>query len=542
MRIARTPPPPALLAGLLAVGLSLSGHVFARDADPAPAPAPCFTVSLPTGATAVAGGRLLVFATEAGAARAAAKDGKVDEIDANPFRGTRTAVAARDIGHLQTGEAVAVDGDQDALPAFSQLPPGDYLVQAVLDVDHSYAYSGRGPGDLVGPVAAVHLPASTPIPLQLGPAVPAATPWALPLRMLTPEIGKHLEQAKAHARPLDFRSPALSAFWGRPVTMRGWVLLPPGYEAGKQRYPTVYFTHGFGANADYLAGYAAGVYAATAEGKMPPMIWVFLDHSTPAGTHEFADSVNNGPWGKALTEELIPSLESRYRMDAAPSGRFLTGHSSGGWATLWLQVRYPKVFGGTWSTAPDPADFHDFTGVDLYAADANAYRRADGTPVPLVRDQGKVLGTFEGFARLERVLGAYGGQLTSFEWVFSPRGPDGRPLPMFDRDTGKVDPQVVAYWREHYDIVARLQRDWPALKPDLDGKIHVYVGTADTFYLDGAAHRLDTALKALGAKAEVHFVPDRTHFDLYKTGDDPRGLLLQIAREMYATARPTARP
>ena len=540
MRIARTPPPPALLAGLLAVGLSLSGHVFARDADPAPAPR--FTVSLPTGATAVAGGRLLVFATEAGAARAAAKDGKVDEIDANPFRGTRTAVAARDIGHLQTGEAVAVDGDQDALPAFSQLPPGDYLVQAVLDVDHSYAYSGRGPGDLVGPVTAVHLPASTPISLQLGPAVPAATPWALSPRMLTPEIGKHLEQAKAHARPLDFRSPALSAFWGRPVTMRGWVLLPPGYEAGKQRYPTVYFTHGFGANADYLAGYAAGVYAATAEGKMPPMIWVFLDQSTPTGTHEFADSVNNGPWGTALTEELIPSLESRYRMDAAPSGRFLTGHSSGGWATLWLQVRYPKVFGGTWSTSPDPADFHDFTGVDLYAPSANAYRRSDDSPVPLVRDQGKVLGTFEGFARLERVLGAWGGQLTSFEWVFSPRGPDGRPMPMFDRDTGKVDPQVVAYWRAHYDIVARLQRDWPALKPDLDGKIHVYVGTADTFYLDGAAHRLDTALKALGAKAEVHFVPDRTHFDLYKTDEDPRGLLLQIAREMYATARPAAQP
>lgn len=542
MRIARTfLSQSLLLPGLLSVGLSLSGNGFARDTVPAPAPR--FAVSLPADGAAVAGGRLLVFATEAGAARAAAKDGKVDEIDANPFRGTSTAVAARDVGQLQTGQSVTVDGDQDALPAFSQLPPGDYLVQAVLDVDHSYAYSGRGPGDLVGPVTVVHLPASTPIPLQLGPAVPAMAPWALSPRMLTPEIAKHLEQAKVHAQPLDFRSPALSAFWGRPITMRGWVLLPPGYETGgKQRYPTVYFTHGFGANVDYLAGYAAGVYAATAEAKMPPMIWVFLDQSTPAGTHEFADSVNNGPWGKALTEELIPSLESRYRMDAAPTGRFLTGHSSGGWATLWLQVRYPKVFGGTWSTAPDPADFHDFTGVDLYAADANAYRRADGTPVPLVRDQGKVLGTFEGFARLERVLGAYGGQLTSFEWVFSPRGTDGRPLPMFDRDTGKVDPQVVAYWREHYDIVARLQRDWPALKPDLDGKIHVYVGTADTFYLDGAAHRLDTALKALGAKAEVHFVPDRTHFDLYKTGDDPRGLLLQIAREMYATARPTARP
>ncbi|MFT4198561.1 MAG: alpha/beta hydrolase-fold protein [Pseudoxanthomonas sp.] len=498
---------------------------------------PRFAVSLPTG-TAPASGRLLIFASEAGAARAAAKDGQVDAVDANPFRGTRTAVAAREVDRIEAGTVVPVDGDEQAWPAFSTLPAGDYLVQAVLDVDHSYAYSGRGAGDLVGPVTRVHLPAAGAIALALGPALASRDPWDLPAGRFGPAVEKSLAQAKAHCRPLAFASPALTAFWGRPVTMRGWVLLPPGYADGKQRYPTVYFTHGFGANADSLTGYAASVYAAMADGRMPAMIWVFLDQSSPTGTHEFADSVNNGPWGRALTTELIPALESRYRMDARPSGRFLNGHSSGGWATLWLQVRYPKVFGGTWSTAPDPSDFHDFTGVDLYAPGANVYRRADGTPYPLVRDHARVLGTFEDFARLERVLGAYGGQMASFEWVFSPRGADGRPLPMFDRDTGAVDPQVAAYWREHYDIAARLQRHWPALKPDLDGKIHLIVGSADTFYLDGAAHRLKAVLDGLGAHAEVRFVPERTHFDLYQIGEDRQGLLSEIAWAMYALARP----
>ena len=115
--------------------------------------------------------------------------------------------------------------------------------------------------------------------------------------------------------------------------------------------------------------------------KAPPMICVLLDESLPEGTHEFADSVNNGPWGAALTKEFIPWLESKYHMDARPSGRLLNGHSSGGWATLQLQVNYPQVFGGTWSTSPDPSDFHNFTGPGLYAPHANLYHKADGTRV-----------------------------------------------------------------------------------------------------------------------------------------------------------------
>jgi S-formylglutathione hydrolase FrmB len=365
-----------------------------------------------------------------------------------------------------------------------------------------------------------------------GPIPAIALAWEIKPTPAT-EIGQ------PDVKLVDFVSPSLSSFWGRPIHMRGWVVLPPGYDpAGRTTYPTVYQTHGFGGDLHTQAGTAAMIFGAMAEKQLPPMIWVVLDESFPTGTHEFADSVNTGPWGQALTTELIPALEGRYRMDARASGRFLTGHSSGGWATLWLQTRYPKVFGGTWSTSPDPSDFHDFTGVDLYAPHANVYRRADGTPYPLVRSKGKVIANYEDFARLERVLGPYGGQMASFDWVFSPRGADGRPLPMFDRDTGEVDPAVVAYWSEHYDIARRVKEHWPELKPDLDGKIHLVVGTADTFYLDGAAHKLKAVLDGLGAKSDFRFLPGRTHGNLYVQGSDRQGLLKQMAWEMYAVARP----
>ncbi len=178
--------------------------------------------------------------------------------------------------------------------------------------------------------------------------------------------------------------------------------------------------------------------------------------------------------------------------------------------------------------------------MDLYAPQANVFRKTDGSAYPLVRDHDKVMGTFEQFARLEHVLGSYGGQLASMEWVFSPRSQSGAPQPMFDRDTGNVDPAVVAYWRENYDIAYRMKRDWPKLKTDLDGKIHLVVGTADTFYLDGAAHKLQDVMNALNAKTDFRFIPDRTHFDLYKQGDDRMALLYQISWEMYSVARPNS--
>lgn len=497
-------------------------------------------VTLDVAARQPASGRLLVFAIPAGEAEKMSGGGKVARVDYSPFRPTQTTVAAREVTHLRPGATIAMDTAALAFPTgFSSLSPGDYYVQAVLDANHDYGYGGRGEGDRVSAVVRASLPAEQPVALVLpGDPLPAEQPWPLPPDA-SDVVKRRVEAARAQTEPLDFASTSLSAFRGTPVRMRGWVLLPPDYDSdGGQRYPVVYFTHGFYGNLARLSVTATNYHALMAEGRMPPMIWVLLDGSGPTGTHEFADSLNNGPWGSALTTELIPWLETQYRMDARPSGRFLTGHSSGGWAALWLQVTYPKLFGGAWATAPDPADFRDFVSVDLYAPDANVYHRPDGTPYPLARQQGEVFATYEQFAKLERVLGEYGGQIASFEWVFSPRGADGRPLPLFDRDTGAVDPQVAAYWREHYDISRRLRTQWPALKRDLDGKIHVIVGGADTFYLDGAARRLKETLDGLGAKAEIRIVPDRSHFDLYTEGEDRQALAKEIAWSMWKVSRP----
>lgn len=477
-------------------------------------------------------GRLLVFVkkVEPGA--------KPDvEIDATSFGAAEVSLAAREVEDLGDGKIALVDGETGSFPApFSSLPAGTYRVQAVLDRNHNYNYGGRGAGDLVSDVVEATLPGRIPT-IVLAREIRTPTEAEL-LAMLDPHDRALLEPYLAQIQRVDFVSPALSAFWAQPIHVHGWIALPPGYRANGPRFPTAYAIAGFGST-DFTARVgAARMMAAMANGGYPPMLWVFLDESSATGTHEFADSANNGPWGQALTAELIPALEREYRMDARPSGRFLTGHSSGGWASLWLQVRYPKVFGGTWPTAPDPSDFHDFSNADLYAPDANVYRNDAGVANAVMRDHGKVLATYAQFARTEAVLGAYGGQFASFEWVFSPKGADGRPMPMFDRATGVVDPEVAAYWRDHYDIAHIVRRDWPRLKPDLDGKIHLIVGTADTFYLDGPAHRFKAVLDGLGAKSDFRFLPDRTHGNLLQIGEDRRGLVKTIAWEMIAVARP----
>jgi hypothetical protein len=416
------------------------------------------------------------------------------------------------------------------------MPSGTYEAQAVLDVDHTYNYGGRGPEDWISDVTPLTnwTPTTGPEPVLILNGHPGED-----LKRAAGRLALSAQAKFTGAREEDFVSPLLSKFWGHPVSLKAWVILPPGYsEHSNVTWPTAYWTHGFGGS--ILSGLRTGMllHDRMKDGKMPPMIWVMLDESIPQGTHEFADSVNNGPWGAALTTEFIPYLETKYRMDARPSGRLLNGHSSGGWATLQLQVNYPRIFGGTWSTSPDSSDFHDFTGPDLYAPNANMYRKPDGTPVPIVRDQGKVIATMEQLARLEAVLGPYGGQLESFDWVFSPRGPSGAPVPMFDRQTGNVDPQVVAYWHDHYDLAHIVEANWAERGPDLKGRIHVFVGTADTFYLDGAAHKLDAVLARLGADAQFTFLTGRTHMDVYQVGDDHSGLFDRIGAEMYAVARP----
>jgi hypothetical protein len=491
-----------------------------------------FTVQAPSTITTPISGRLFIFL----------KSGMGDkEVDVNQLSPASTWVGAREVQSLSAGATVDIDPDAEGIasPApFTSIPSGDYEVQAVLDADHTYNHSGRGAQDWISSVVALShwTPGESPEPvLQL-----TGHPEEDPSRVAA--LAKTRAQAVPGVAQLEeLPSPLLTRFWGHAVSIKAWVILPPGYtEHTAERYHTVYWTHGFGGNLEYVLGTGLSLRERMKDGKMPPMIWVMLDESCPQGTHEFVDSVNNGPWGAALTTEFIPHLEHKYRMDARTTGRFLNGHSSGGWATLQLQINYPKIFGGTWSTSPDPSDFHDFTGPDLYAPNANVYRKPDGSPWPLIRMDGKVVATIEQYARLEQALGPYGGQLASFDWVFSPKSDSGAPKQMFNRATGDVDPSVVAYWRDHYDLAHIVEANWTQLKPDLKGRIHLIVGTADTFYLDGAAHKFEAVLTRLGADPHFTYLPCRSHFDLYGVGQDPRGLFDQISAEMYAVARPNA--
>jgi S-formylglutathione hydrolase FrmB len=512
---------------VLAAVLLASAVAVGRSQSEVPAAHPqheFFHVTLSGSFANPASGRLLVFVGPA--------SGDATAVDMNMMSPESVYVAAKEVSHLAAGETIDIDADDLVFPRpLSEAVAGSYRVQAVLDVNHTYNYAGRAPGDLISSPVSIDVPLTASPTLTLAQIVPQP-PDPLVDR---PDVISAL-------KPLDFVSPVLTQFWGREIHMRGWVLLPQGYENHPaEKYPTVYFTHGFGGTLEGLrARYAPILYDRMKQGKMPEMIWVLLDESSPTGTHEFADSVNNGPWGKALTTELIPHIEAGYRMDARASGRFLQGHSSGGWATMWLQTHYPKIFGGTWSTSPDPSDFHFFSTVDLYAKNANFYRDSNGAATPILRDHGQARATMQELAGLESVLGDYGGQLCSFEWVFSPRGPDGRPQPLFNRETGAIDSGVASYWRTHYDIVDYLNNNWDSIGPGLRGKIHLVVGTDDTFYLDGAAHSLESALNKLDGQPHFTFLPGRSHFNVYVVGEDRFALFDQIAAEMYQVARPAS--
>jgi pimeloyl-ACP methyl ester carboxylesterase len=431
-------------------------------------------------------------------------------------------VAAREVSDLTPQHPVILDPAELAYPEpFCNAPAGSYHIKAVLDVNHDFAYNyDTTAGDLASAIVEQQYNPSANDVIQLNLSerkadVPVPTP--------------------AQTEPIDFVSPVLSAFWGRPIHMTGLVVFPPSYATSHDRYPTAYLTHGFGGNLQNLVlRTAPGITKLMTQKKIPEMIWILLAEATPTGTHEFADSVNNGPWGQALTTELIPELENKYRMDAKTSGRFLTGHSSGGWAALWLQVTYPDIFGGTWPTAPDPGDFRNFARVDLTQRPAqNFYFEKDGSPRMLLRMGGKDVQTTPDLALQEQVLGEYSGQLSSFNWVFSPRGKDGRPMPLFDHVTGRIDPEVADYWEAHYDIAHLLRTNWKSIGPKIDGKIHLTVGSVDTIHLNESAQLLEQTIKELGGKATFTYMEGRSHFDLYQ-GD----LFEQIANQMYAVARP----
>jgi len=470
--------------------------------------------------TNIVSGRLLVLMTS--------KREPMDVIEPSPMEMQSTWICAREVRGVRPGDVIELDPDLLAFPQpFSHAPGGNYQCMALLDTDHSLGYSSVGPGDLYG--AVVRVSGLQPkqggtVMLGLTQRVPASEP----------------PKEDATHKFANLRSDLLSAFWGRTMEMHATVVLPPSYAASPaKRFPTVYYVHAFGASQSSAWGDANSccgpssteMQAAMAAGKWPEMIYVFLDATCPLGHHAFADSVNNGPWARALVEEFIPYLERTYRMESTPGSRLLTGHSSGGWSTLWLQVTHPDFFGGVWSTSPDPVDFRSWSGLDLTKnPPENFYRKGMTRPRWLIRMDDREIVTTEDFGKWERVVAEYGGQFASFEAAFSPRSETGQPMRLFDRDTGVIDPVAQQAW-SRYDIARLLKGNWAKLGPQLKGKLHVWVGTKDSIHLEESVYLLRDALKDLGSDATFTFLEGKTHFDMY--GD---GLAQKLAEEMGKAA------
>jgi hypothetical protein len=250
----------------------------------------------------------------------------------------------------------------------------------------------------------------------------------------------------------------------------------------------------------------------------PRMLYLHLDGAGPHGDPYQVNSANNGPYGDAVTRELIPYVEKRYRGVGAAHARVLDGPSTGGWVALALQIFYPDFFNGAWAHAPDPVDFRAFELIDIYR-DRNAYVNARGFERPAARDlNGDVRTTVRHDCQLERVLGRgdrwelSGNDWAAWNAVFGPRGADGLPRPLWDGKTGKLERVAAEHWKK-YDLRRVLEKDWKTLGPKLRGKLRIWVGEADEYFLNNAVHLLDDFLRSAkpAYEGKIVYGPGKGH-------------------------------
>jgi hypothetical protein len=422
---------------------------------------------------------------------------------------------AKDVKDWQPGQPLLLGAETLGYPVTTaKVSKATYSIQAVIDFnrgDRSFsAAEGNG--------------YSRAIRRELD----GATSGEIELRIDQVYKAKPFKETE-RVKLVDIESRLLTAFHNRSTRLRAGVILPKSFATEpRRRYPVVYEIPGFGGR--HFAAHALAERDATNVAGVE-MLYVVLDPDCSLGHHVFADSANNGPCGRALIEELIPHIEATYRGIGTGQGRFVTGHSSGGWSSLWLQVAFPDYFNGVWSTSPDPVDFRDFQRIDLTKPEANMFLDSHGEKRPLARMKDKPILFYKPFSDMEEVMGR-GGQLGSFEAVFSERGPDGRPRKLWDRTTGAIDPDVAKSW-ERYDIRLVLERNWKTLAPKLASKLHVWTGGADTFYLEGAVLRLKESLQKLGSDADIVIFPGRDH------GLRDKATRERIAREMAERFRQT---
>ncbi|MDP7008867.1 MAG: alpha/beta hydrolase [Phycisphaerales bacterium] len=281
-------------------------------------------------------------------------------------------------------------------------------------------------------------------------------------------------------RLIETKSELLSEFHGREIQHGACVIVPDEYDPNREEpYPVTYWIGGYGSD-HYGGRYMKMMF--TASFYDDQVCRVILNAQCYGGHHVFADSENNGPRMTAFIDEFLPFLEEKYNLGGSAEKRYLAGHSSGGWASLWLLIQNPDLFSCAWSLAPDPIDFRNFQTADLYAEHANVLFDEHGEPRPIARMGGSPVLLAPEFYALDDTL-VDGGQMGSFEWAFSPKGDDGRPKKLCDRQSGEVHQEVVEYWKA-YDIRTVLEEHWEELSPKLAGKIKIIAGGLDTFYLE----------------------------------------------------------
>lgn len=433
------------------------------------------------------------------------------------------------------GEVVLVPGSDESIghpfADLSELAPGSYSAQAFLNVYTTFdradgheirmhLNSGAGqsqwraPGNAFGPPVAVTVGAGGALDARL--TIDEVIPPTQPL----PEGGS-LQQGNPTdegglVRYVKIRSDALSEFWGRDMYIGANVLLPARYaDEPDRRYPVLFlmghfpgarppFSYSDDPEATGGNGRGAGFSQFWRSAEGPDVVVVTIRDANPFyDTGHSVNSPNVGPYGDALLDELIPHLESEFRIVPEPWARVLAGGSTGGWEALAVQILNPDDFGGSWGWCPDPVDFHDYQMVDVYEDD-NAYRsggpwvyverpnnrRTDGTVVTTIRQE-------MSYERAVGPNGRSGGQWAIWEALFSPVGDDGFAQPIWDRVTGEIDRDVAEYWRENWDLTHHLTTNWESLGPRLAGKLHIAVGDMDSYYLNNAVERMEEAMAQL---------------------------------------------
>ena len=425
------------------------------------------------------------------------------------FQIGRTGVPffGRDVERLAPGQAAVIDETDlgSPVPSVRDIPPGDYYVQAFVNIYsefrradghvvwmHDDRWEGqqwpRSPGNLYSTVKRVR------IDPRLGGVITLSAEHVIPPIAIPPDT--------KWVKRFRFQSLTLTKFWGRPMYLGATVLLPRNYEDETINYPVNYVQGHFSLRGPLGFETGSELYTEWIQDDFPRMFVVTFQHPNPYFDDSYAvNSVNVGPYGDAIMQELIPEVEERFRVITEPYARLLSGASTGGWEALVLQIFHPDFFGGTWAYCPDPVTFTDVEGINIYR-DVNAfYKQHDWRRVvtPNTREtNGEIRLTSRQRNHFELVNGTKGRSGEQFDiWsaVFGPLGEDGYFQSLFDKLTGEINRDVAEHWRERYDLLYYLQTHWRTVGPKLVDKLHVYIGAMDNFYLNNAVRELEAWMK-----------------------------------------------